>query len=377
MNQKGFTLVELMMAIVTSAIVLVGIFIMVSGSYEYVSKGRKTSTLQQDFTLIDQVLANRIQEGYDGKQKIYPSYADYLASQPDGSAGSCLKLYFPSGDSCLIFKENNSFKIQNSNLSVTNLVHDVVDSLYFLKQSRSIKTAVFLSQDNKTMSANLIHTLRNKVASASSGAPDTTQWPYVLYTSTENIDLKSGSGTITGDIHSNDKVEVDYGKYTINGTITQSPPFVYPPSVNWAFFQDKALEAGQYVTDDKIFDAAGSPYTGVWYTTHKAKIKGNAVINGTIVAEEEVSFEEDNATVTATPVNYPAIVAGKKIFADKLNIQINGFVYTVAHFHNKGDNLIVNGAIVAVEKVHEQDGEFKTITFDTTYVDQVAGIMFH
>jgi cytoskeletal protein CcmA (bactofilin family) len=202
-------------------------------------------------------------------------------------------------------------------------------------------------------------------------------WPYVLFTDAKKLKLKAGTGTVTGDIHSNDKVEINYKKYNVAGTVTETLPEVYPPTVDWTFFKNKAIAAGQYVNGDKTFDSAGSPYTGVWYTRKNAKIEANAVINGTIVAEKYVKLEGDNISLTATPSSHPAIISGKKVLAKKKNIRITGFVFC-DHFHAEGDGLTVKGAIVARETFHKEKGKNKQITYDETYVaNTMAGITFN
>ena len=73
---------ELVIAMVMSGIVMVGLFVGVSGSHTFIIKGRKKIRLQQDFSLIRHVLATNFRQGNYGQQEIYADYADYLASQP-------------------------------------------------------------------------------------------------------------------------------------------------------------------------------------------------------------------------------------------------------------------------------------------------------
>lgn len=202
-------------------------------------------------------------------------------------------------------------------------------------------------------------------------------WPYVLFTDTKKLELKKGKGTVTGNIHSNDKVDIDYKKYTVNGTVTEAAPTVTAPTVDWTFFKTAAIAAGQYFTSDIKFNSAGSPYSGVWYTTKKVKINKDAVINGTIVAKKDVKFEGDNTSVTATPSNYPAIISGKKIKVDRDGAQITGFVYCDDDFRPKGDNLTLIGVVVAIKKIDHADGDNKVITYNSNYAQNIAGINFN
>lgn len=160
LNQKGLTLVELMISLVMSGIVMAALFVIVSGSHTHVIKLRKKINLQQDVSLIGLVLGTNIRQGVYGRQEIYASYADYTGGGPTQSSGTCLKLYFPSGDSTVIYKENSGFKIQKSDLSITNLVPTVVDSLLFTQGTKSIKTYLALSQDTKTINATLVDAFR-------------------------------------------------------------------------------------------------------------------------------------------------------------------------------------------------------------------------
>lgn len=369
LNQRGFTLVEMTIAMIMSGIVLAGIFIIVSGSHSYMLKERDKINLQQDFSLIDEVLARNIREGYYGQQKIYASYADYTASASAQATGTCLKLYFPSGDSIVIYKENSDFKVQKADLSITNLVPDVVDSILFTVGTKSIATYLKLANSGKTIAGDILHVFRNDSTSSA-------DWLYAIFTDTNELRLDEGSGTITGDIHSNDEVEID-GGYTINGTVTTSP-YVAPPTITWSFFQTEATNAGQYSTSNLSFTSAGSPYTGVWYTTGKADIYANAVINGTIVAESFIHFNGDNITLTATPVNYPVLVAGDQIEGpggNHDNVQITGLVYSDTHFDKDFDNSTVTGAIIALGKFHHSNSNF-VVTYDATYLTNLQGISF-
>lgn len=162
--QIGFTLIELVIALSMSAIVLIAIFVIVSGSHEYIIDGRKKINLQQDFSLIDLVLAANIRQGVYGEQKIYATYSDFIGGQPPQSSGSCLKIKFPSGDWRAYYKDSTDFKIMKSDSSITNLVQGVLANLVFTEQTKSIQTALSLSQDGKTMSWNLVHTFRNEAS---------------------------------------------------------------------------------------------------------------------------------------------------------------------------------------------------------------------
>jgi prepilin-type N-terminal cleavage/methylation domain-containing protein len=169
-NQKGFTLVELIIALSMSAIVMTGLHVIVSNSYEYIISARKKIRLQQDYSLIDLVLASNIRQATGNQQEIYADYADYLASQPPEDSGSCMILFFPSGDSILIYRENDDFTVEQTGGTVTNLVQDVLDTLVFVDGNRSIETRLAMSNGNYMMADTLLHAFRNFAAAV---VPDT------------------------------------------------------------------------------------------------------------------------------------------------------------------------------------------------------------
>jgi prepilin-type N-terminal cleavage/methylation domain-containing protein len=160
-SQKGFTLVELVMGLVMSSIVMTGIYVIVSGSHEYIIKGRTRVNLQRDFSLIRHALATNIRQGIYQQLEIYADYDDYLAAEPTQSSGSCLKLFFPSGDSVLLYKDNSDFKVEQTGGTTTNLVQGVLDMLVFSDESNSIQTALSLTKSSRTIVDTLRHAFRN------------------------------------------------------------------------------------------------------------------------------------------------------------------------------------------------------------------------
>ena len=370
-NQKGYTLVELMVALTVSAIVLTAISIMVSGSHEYVNEGRKGVQLQQDFSLIAELLSRKIRQSIQGQHKIYASYSAYTSNQPAQSSGSCLKLNFPSGDSTVIYKDNLDFKIRNPDLSTTNLVPGVVNNLVFFDGTRSIQTTIELAQGNANLFAILVDAFRNfKGSGGSEGEAD---WPYAIFAN-NSVDLSAGGGTITGNVHANNNYTIS-SSYTVSGTITKAPPTVTAPTVNWSFFENAAIAVGQRVSGDKTFNSAGSPYTGVWYITNTVTIQNNAVINGTIVARNNCNFPGKSVNVTATPATYAALVIENSITIDNTNVAINGFVYSGNDVDIKKNNFSLTGAVVSMNTLKGEGGN-KIITYDANYLTNLNGITF-
>jgi len=202
-------------------------------------------------------------------------------------------------------------------------------------------------------------------------------WPYVLYSDTDKTEMKTGSGTITGDVHSNSLVNIV--DFTLIGDSTEVIPDIAVPTIDWSFFEKKAKDVSQYSTGVITFTSAGSPYSGVWYTTRRMVLEDGATINGTVVAEDSLEILA-NATVTATPSNYPAVLAKKnsanEAFFKKNGVQITGFVYSGDQIKLKGHNSIFNGGLVANTKIHNADGDSQTITRDTSYLTNLIGVIF-
>ncbi len=204
-------------------------------------------------------------------------------------------------------------------------------------------------------------------------------WSFSLFAGEKKIDLydkDGGTGVINGDIYSNGSIDINYSDYTVNGTVTGNSAFIDPPVMDWTVFEDEAIASGQYVSGDKDFTLSGSPYTGVWYVTGKAKIKHNGVtVNGTIVAEKRIEIYKNDFTITAPP-NYPALISGEKVIVKKDRANITGLVYCT-HFHPEGDDMILTGAVIALHTIHRAKGQNMTITFDESAVTDLVGTSFN
>ena len=144
-----------------SAIILISIYVIVSGSHEYIIDGRKKIQLQRDFSLIEKMLSTKIRLSLNGKHEIYNNYSDYVGGQPTQSSGTCMKLFFVSGDSVVLYKDNTDFKIMNTDSTFTNLVPGVVDSLTFTGKTNSVETTVSLSQGTWSLEETFVVAFRN------------------------------------------------------------------------------------------------------------------------------------------------------------------------------------------------------------------------
>lgn len=202
------------------------------------------------------------------------------------------------------------------------------------------------------------------------GAPD---MDYSVLAGDE-IDFSKGEAVVNGNLHANKKVKIGE-KYTINGTITQAPPVIDLPEVDWDFFRNEAIAQGQYVEGDKSFVISESPYSGVWYATGKAKMQDNdIVVNGTIVSEKNCELTKNNEKITATPSNYPAIATMGDLIVDKNNVEINGLIYC-KNLVIKKNNMVINGAIITTGTIKNEKNN-TILNFEPKYLTKVEGVDF-
>ena len=206
-------------------------------------------------------------------------------------------------------------------------------------------------------------------------------WPHAFF-SGDNLELGivngsslGGSATITGSACYYDDIFSIPGVYSITGSVTELSSNFDMPQVNWGFFKNEAQAAGQFVDGTKVFDASGSPYSGVWYVTGEALIYENVVINGTIVSEYDCELLGDNITVTAVPANYPALIASRKLKVYEDNIHINGLIYSEYYVKFRGDNDVLNGAVISHNDI-ECSGNNLQINHDPAYTTNLQGISF-
>lgn len=203
-----------------------------------------------------------------------------------------------------------------------------------------------------------------------SGGPD---FDYVCFAGND-IDFSSGKAVVNGNLHANNSAIIN-ANYTINGTVTQAPPMMDLPTVDWNFFKNKAIAAGQYVMDDKNFTKSESPYSGVWYITGKATISSNnIVVNGNIIAEDDVELLKNNEKITA-PSNYPAILTKNDLIISGKNAEISGLIYC-KDMETDNNGTVIMGAIVTTNVLKNTVNNL-TIDFEPTYLTNVAGIVFN
>ncbi len=368
LRTDGFTLVETAISLVASAIVLIGIAVLLSISQKQLTSARAEVRLQQDMSLLGQTLANRVRGSVQSKQKVYADYASYRKDEASRPTGSCLKLYDLNNSSVLIYQDSSDLKIVNKDASTTNLLQGIVSTLTFVDSAKSIHTNVTLAKEQWSITAAFTDAFRN----FSPTTAKTNNWPYAIF-SNDKIDFSSGTGTITGKVHGNSKVKL--GSHVLDGAITAGPPDITPPAIDWKFFSDLAKQEGQRVRT-KTFKA-GKSYSGVWYCSKRATIESNVTINGTLIVRGACKIRGDRIVIKATSPSYPALVARKELKISYNDIQITGFVSCTEELELEGDNLTLTGAMISTAEDIESEGTNTSITFDSAYIHYLQGVDFN
>jgi len=177
------------------------------------------------------------------------------------------------------------------------------------------------------------------------------------------VDFASSAGTINGNISCHVQVK-NYGGMTINGTITQNMDKI-EPELDFDYYKG-ITPAGQLKTVNFTFQNA--TYNGIWYVTKKATIGNNAIINGSIFADNGIEFSNKANNVQVTPSsNYPALASKSTITstdtgpsAGRIGLQnstVNGLVFAENNItFNYLKSTTFNGTILAVSNISMQSG---------------------
>ena len=192
-----------------------------------------------------------------------------------------------------------------------------------------------------------------------------------IHSDAASIDFDDSSGAVNGNVEA--KVHVsNYGSMTMNGTITEGIEQINP-ALDFNTYKTIAQGQGKYYTSNITF--TNNTYSGVYYTTTKATIGDNAVINGSIFAQGSIEFSNRANNVTINPTNnYPALAAQggistKASGSPKIGLQastINGLIYadnniTLNYLKN---NVTINGTLIADNNIDLQDGSNFTINYN-------------
>ena len=233
--------------------------------------------------------------------------------------------------------------------------------------------------------SNTISSLKDTILVTSTGYKGTIQRSIQVYLipgpdlayallAAEDIDFSEGEVTVNGDIHANGSLETG-AKTTINGTATEAPPVIDLPTIDWDFFKNEAVAQGHYVVGDKDFDASGSPYHGVWYTTGKSKMGDNNIdVYGSIIAEGDIEIKKNYEWIEATPSNYPVLATQGDLILGKNTGTIKGLVYCTNLVCDKNNTEFYGGLIVTGTFTNGLNNT--EINYDPQYLTGLEGVDF-
>lgn len=144
-------------------------------------------------------------------------------------------------------------------------------------------------------------------------------------------------GAIGGNVHANNQAVQLSGSVTGSITDSDNGIAVSMPTVNEGLYTTRFENvaaykpSADYVINSNYTFLQNQTYSGVYYIAggHNATIEKHAVINGSVIAEGNITVEGQNSSVTPLPGN-PAMVAGGNFVLQNFNggtFQSNGTIY--------------------------------------------------
>ncbi len=214
-----------------------------------------------------------------------------------------------------------------------------------------------------------------------------------------HLKLHNSNGTIVGNVSCFVSVLPDPlpAGLTINGTVTDQNDgqVKVNPAITLGegtTYYNLADDLGQRVAGNKTFDSSGSPYTGIWYVGGWARIESNVTINGSIIVEGNITFENsaDNVVISPTAYdptqNYPALVSGSNINSTgvgnpKIGLQnstINGLVLAGRNitFDYLQSTTTFTGTILAGNNIEMQYGEINVTYSEDIFTPMPPGFTY-
>lgn len=189
---------------------------------------------------------------------------------------------------------------------------------------------------------------------------------YVVFSS-GNVQFRGSSGTITGDIGSNKNILKTNG-FTINGQLF--PNLTIPKiSPDITIYQPLA----DYIEVSGFIFANGQAYNGVYYISGDTTIESNVTINGSIIAEGNVVFDESNNLIISSLSGYPAIFSGNNISGQDSGAQIDGLIYANRDISLSTLNsaIIINGIMIAEKSFSFIGSSDVTLTYDSEILNNI------
>ena len=129
-QEKGFTLIEMVIAMAISSIIVITVGIIVISSNKYFIKGTNQLNLQRDYSFIVQLLSKNIHPGNKDSTYIYNNYSAYQ-NKVTSESGNCIKIGYSSGKKYIIYKDNINLVIIDTSGTKTTLVTQKIDDLSF------------------------------------------------------------------------------------------------------------------------------------------------------------------------------------------------------------------------------------------------------
>ncbi|MFA5144301.1 MAG: hypothetical protein WC522_09125 [Candidatus Omnitrophota bacterium] len=171
------------------------------------------------------------------------------------------------------------------------------------------------------------------------------------YGTVSGSDVDAGNN-ISGESHMD--FSGDHNEYTdtINPSLTIS---VYEPLADYTDPDNKTFYAGTY--------------SGIWYVHGNVTIRSGVTLNGSIIAEGNISTQS-NAVININPSSaYPALVTGTNhnITLNIKNSTLNGLIYSSKNITINGNNSnnSISGAIMCGNNFDLTSGNHVTITYDS------------
>jgi len=189
------------------------------------------------------------------------------------------------------------------------------------------------------------------------GVPEA--FSYAMH-SGNNIDFQDSQGSLEGDISAAGSVKNE-GDMSIEGGITEGSA-VTMPVVNYSSYES---EADHVENGTKTFEE-NQTYSGIWYVKKKVTFEAKVTLNGTVIAEKDISLKDAEGITITSSSNYPALVAAAAI--DGRNLEdstINGLVFAEGNISlNNTEGNAYNGSIIAGGKIEMKDGGDFSVTYN-------------
>jgi hypothetical protein len=188
---------------------------------------------------------------------------------------------------------------------------------------------------------------------------------YYAQFSESDIDFKNSQGVINGNIGAKGNIKNDE-EIEINGSKEENLN-INIPSVDLSSY---LAIADEVVEGDKVFEEG--KYQGIWYVKGKVNIKDNVIINGSIIATEDIIFNQSENIKIVPNNNYPALISAEDIHARNLdNSTISGLIYAEGKVNFKNiENVIFNSSIIAKKDIKITKGKDFQINYDEKIVSQ-------